>query len=218
LNEKNQKAGYQEEPEGSGIKKGLRSVFRPERKTVRRPFYWSLSKLPVTNSQERHNKRLRHGSNTDETRIDESTFVSVFNPVSSVAQNLVLQKIERQLMTPPIPVRASASQAFCLKPQAYHYLLLMAIFAQNNCTRLFGRVETRLKMTFHSRAEDSRATRRLCKPLSKTPLLFFHYENVFRKKGKTISIQTDPNRITTQREFSSCPNDETHQSTNRMNC
>ena len=70
-----------------------------------------------------------------------------------------------------------------------HNLLLMAIFAQNNCARLFDHVETRLKMTFHSPAENKRATRRLRKPLSKTPLLFFHYENVFRKNRKTIPRQ-----------------------------
>jgi hypothetical protein len=66
---------------------------------------------------------------------------------------------------------------------------------QKNRQPIFGNVETRLKMTFHSPAENLRATRRLRKPLSKTPLLFFPYENVFRKKGKTISIQTNPNLI-----------------------
>ena len=75
-------------------------------------------------------------------------------------------------------------------------LLLMAIFALKNCARLFGDVETRLKMTFQSPRKNHSLTRRIRTPFSKTPLLFFHYENVFRKKGKTISIQTDPSRTT----------------------
>jgi hypothetical protein len=81
-----------------------------------------------------------------------------------------------------------------------HNLLLMAIFAPKKCARLFDHVETRLKVTFHSPAENPRATRRLREPLSKTPLLFFHNENAFPKKGKTISIQTDPNLIISRRE------------------
>jgi hypothetical protein len=71
---------------------------------------------------------------------------------------------------------------------------------QKNRQSIFADVETRLKMTFHSPAENLRATRRLRKPLSKPPLLFFHYENAFRKKGKTISIQTYPNLIISRRE------------------
>ena len=73
---------------------------------------------------------------------------------------------------------------------------------QKNRQPIFGDVETRLKMTFHLPQENPRATRRLCKPLSKTPPLFFHYENAFRKKGKTISIQTHPNLIISQRRAS----------------
>ena len=71
---------------------------------------------------------------------------------------------------------------------------------QKNRQPIFADVETRWKMTFHLPTENPRATRRLRKPLSKTPLLFFHYENVFRKKGKTISIQTHPNLVISQHE------------------
>ena len=73
-------------------------------------------------------------------------------------------------------------------------------FQQKNRQPIFGDVETRLKMTFHSLTEKLRAARRKRKPLSKTPLLFFHYENAFPKKGKTISIQTHPSLIISQHE------------------
>jgi hypothetical protein len=76
---------------------------------------------------------------------------------------------------------------------------------QKNRQPIFGDVETRLKMTFHSPGENQRAARRKRKPLSKTPLLFFHYENVFRKKGKTISIQTHPNLIISPTRVSRMP-------------
>jgi hypothetical protein len=91
--------------------------------------------------------------------------------------------------------------AIRLQPTAYRPLPTPSDdIQQKNRHPIFGDVETRLKMTFHSPAENPRATRRFRKPLSKTPLLFFHYENVFRKKGKTISIQTDPNLIISQHE------------------
>ena len=61
-------------------------------------------------------------------------------------------------------------------------------------------METRLKTTFRSPGENPHATRRLRDPLSKTPLLFFHYENRFPKNRKTISIQTHPNLIISRRE------------------
>ena len=71
---------------------------------------------------------------------------------------------------------------------------------QKNRQPIFADVETRLKMTFHSPRKKHSLTRRIRAPLSKTPLLFFHYENVFPKKGKTISIQTHPNLIISRRE------------------
>ena len=112
-------------------------------------------------------------------------------------------------MTPTIAVRALPLRRFAEVPTRRDplctCLLPTAIFAPKNCAPLFGHVETRLKMTFHSPTENKRATRRLRKPLSKTPLSFFHYENVFRKKGKTISIQTHRNWITSSKRPSLMP-------------
>ena len=45
---------------------------------------------------------------------------------------------------------------------------------QKNRQLIFDGVETSMKMTFHSPAENQRATRRRRLPLSNTPLLFFH--------------------------------------------
>jgi hypothetical protein len=55
---------------------------------------------------------------------------------------------------------------------------------QKNRHAIFSGVETSMKMTFHAPDENQRAVRRRREPLSKTPLLFFHYENVFRKNRK----------------------------------
>jgi hypothetical protein len=55
---------------------------------------------------------------------------------------------------------------------------------QKNRQPIFGGVETSMKMTFHSSGENQRTTRRRREALSKTPLLFFHEENVFGKNRK----------------------------------
>ena len=68
-------------------------------------------------------------------------------------------------------------------------------FQQKNRHAIFGEVETSMKMTFHSPGENQRGTRRRRSPLSITPLLFFHYENGFRKKRKDKPRQMPLNLI-----------------------
>jgi hypothetical protein len=61
---------------------------------------------------------------------------------------------------------------------------------QKNRQSIFSGVETSMKMTFHSFRENRRGARRRRGALSKTPLLFFHYENVFSKKRRDKPRQT----------------------------
>jgi hypothetical protein len=61
---------------------------------------------------------------------------------------------------------------------------------QKNRQPIFSEVETLMKMTFHSFEQNPSQTREPREPLSKTPLLFFHYENVFRKNRRDKSRQT----------------------------
>ena len=72
----------------------------------------------------------------------------------------------------------------CLMPTTYGDI------QKKNQQPIFGEVETSMKMTFHLPGENQRATRRKRKPLSNTPLLFFHYENVFSKNRKDKPRQT----------------------------
>jgi hypothetical protein len=74
---------------------------------------------------------------------------------------------------------------------------------QKNRHAIFFGVETSMKMTFHSFVQNRSQTREPREPLSITPLLFFHYENVFGENRKTISIHTNPNRIISHSELHS---------------
>jgi hypothetical protein len=61
---------------------------------------------------------------------------------------------------------------------------------QKNRHAIFSGVETSMKMTFHSFDRNLFQTRERRGSLSKPPLLFFHYENVFRKKRTAKPRQT----------------------------
>ena len=101
-------------------------------------------------------------------------------------------------MTTSIAVRAYSRSPVLCRPFTLHNSNFTIYFMpttygdiqQKNRQPIFGRVETSMKMTFHSTGENQRATRRRRTPLSKTPLLFFHYENTFRKKRTAKPRQT----------------------------
>ena len=71
---------------------------------------------------------------------------------------------------------------------------------QKNRQTIFPRVETSMKMTFHSSGENQRESRRRRAPLSNPPLLFFHDENVSGKNRKDKPRQMSTNLIFRHRE------------------
>ena len=63
-------------------------------------------------------------------------------------------------------------------------------FQQKNRHAIYSGVETSMKMTFHSFEQNRSQTRERRRLLSKTPLFFFHNENVFSKKRTDKPRQT----------------------------
>jgi hypothetical protein len=101
--------------------------------------------------------------------------------------------LERQAIQSRAFWRKGSPSRVSPKPEVYRLKHVPTTFGeiqQKNRQLIFSGVETSMKMTFHLPDENQRAARRRRASLSKTPPLFFHYENAFRKKRTDKPRQT----------------------------